>query len=83
MLERTGVKSTDPMTSIQWETTFAKISSALNDLPLANYLETWKGNGSRRQMSQNFLCIKDPKDWETHYIRSLQKFSRNQPNLFS
>ena len=36
MLERTGIKSTDPMTSIQWETTFAKISSALNDLPLAH-----------------------------------------------
>ena len=34
MLERTGVKATDPMTSIQWETTFAKISSALDDLPM-------------------------------------------------
>ena len=35
MLERTRVKATDPMTSIQWETTFAKISSALDDLPMA------------------------------------------------
>ena len=36
LLERTGIKATNPMTSIQWETTFAKISSALNDLPLAH-----------------------------------------------
>ena len=36
MLEKTGVKVTDPMASIQWETTFAKISSALDDLPMAH-----------------------------------------------
>ena len=48
MLERTEVKATDPMTSIQWETTFAKIISALDDLPMAN------GNSS----STNYLGFK-------------------------
>ena len=35
MLERMGIKTTNPMTSIQWETIFARLSSDLNDLPIA------------------------------------------------
>ena len=35
MLEKLGVKTSNPMTSIQWETTFAKISSMIDDLPMA------------------------------------------------
>ena len=35
MMERMGNKASNPMTSIQWETLFAKISSDLNDLPIA------------------------------------------------
>ena len=39
-LERSGVKSGLPMTTIQWETMFAKAANALDDLPIA------KGNSS-------------------------------------
>ena len=38
MLERTGVKTTNPMTSIQGETLFARLSSDLNDLPIAGVI---------------------------------------------
>ena len=40
MLERTGVKTTNPKTALQWETVFCKMASTLDDLPLA------KGNTS-------------------------------------
>ena len=40
MLEKTGVQTNVSMTVIQWETTFAKIASSIDDLPLA------KGNPS-------------------------------------
>ena len=40
MLEKTGVQTNVSMTVIQWETTFAKIASTIDDLPLA------KGNPS-------------------------------------
>ena len=39
-LERLGIKTTSPMTALQWETVFSKIASKLDDLPLA------KGNTS-------------------------------------
>ena len=35
MIERLGIQSTNPMTSIQWETLFAKVASNINDLPIA------------------------------------------------
>ena len=35
LLERTGTQTTTPMTSLNWETTFCKIASALDDLPIA------------------------------------------------
>ena len=35
MLEKLGISSESPMTSLQWETTFAKIASMIDDLPLA------------------------------------------------
>jgi hypothetical protein len=35
MLERMGIKTANPMTSIQWETLFARLSSDLNDIPIA------------------------------------------------
>ena len=41
MLERTGVDTELPMTSIQWETMFSKVASSLDDLPMA------KGNSSK------------------------------------
>ena len=34
-VERTGIKTINPMTNIQWETLFARLSSDLNDLPIA------------------------------------------------
>ena len=40
MLEKTGVDTNHPLTSIQWETVFAKVANALDDLPMA------KGNSS-------------------------------------
>ena len=35
LLERTGTQTTNPMTSLNWETTFCKIASAIDDLPIA------------------------------------------------
>lgn len=35
LLERTGIKAENPLTSIQWETIFARISSDLGNLPIA------------------------------------------------
>ena len=35
LLERTGINTANPLTSIQWETIFARISSDLGDLPIA------------------------------------------------
>ena len=35
MLERMGIKAANPMSSIQWETLFARLSSDLNDIPIA------------------------------------------------
>ena len=35
MLEKLSVKAHDPMTAIQWETLFAKISSRIDDVPIA------------------------------------------------
>ena len=35
LLERTGIQITKPLTAMGWETVFAKISSAIDDLPLA------------------------------------------------
>ena len=57
MLERTGIKATDPMTSIQWETTFAKISSALNDLPMAHGDNSNSTNLGFEIISPNRLLI--------------------------
>ena len=35
LLERTGVQVKNPLTALGWETIFAKISSAIDDLPMA------------------------------------------------
>ena len=40
MLQQLGVNTVDPVSTIQWETTFSKISSMLDDIPLC------KGNSS-------------------------------------
>ena len=34
-LERLGVKSSNPLTALQWESVFARIASTLDDMPLA------------------------------------------------
>ena len=57
LLEKTGKKTTHPMTSIQWETTFAKISSALNDLPLAHGDSSNTTNLGFEILSPNRLLI--------------------------
>ena len=57
MLERVGIKATDPMTSIQWETTCAKISSALNDLPLAHGDSSNTNNLGFEILSPNRLLL--------------------------
>jgi len=57
LLERTGVKSTHPMTSIQWETTFAKVASALNDLPLAHGDTSHTNNLGFEILTPNRLLI--------------------------
>ena len=33
--EKTGISTTSPMSTLQWETVFQKISSTIDDLPLA------------------------------------------------
>ena len=35
MLERSGTQTTTSMTSLNWEATFSKIASAIDDLPIA------------------------------------------------
>ena len=50
MLELTGEATTSPQSPLMWETTFARISNALNDLPIA------KG-GNTRVASDSFDVI--------------------------
>ena len=57
LLEKTGCKTSHPMTSIQWETTFAKVSSALNDLPLAHGDSSNTTNLGFEILSPNRLLI--------------------------
>ena len=56
-LQRLGVKATDPLTALQWESVFARIASTLDDMPLAKGKPSSASNLGYEIISANRLKL--------------------------
>ena len=56
-LQRLGVKASDPLTALQWESVFSKIASTLDDMPLAKGKPSSASNLGYEIISANRLKL--------------------------
>ena len=90
MLERTGEATSSPQSPLMWETTFARIANALNDLSIAKGSSTNVNSGSFDVINPNRLLLgrnnrrglsEDGIDVETSV--NLQKLLSRSHEIFS